>query len=52
MAGSLNQKVLTENLVGKNVMTLKNKAQMQNMFAEKSQSGDLILFANDAPNFI
>lgn len=52
ITGSLNQKVLTENLVGKNVMTLKNKAQMQNMLAEKSQSGDLILFANDAPNFI
>jgi len=31
---------------------LENKAKMQDMLLKETQMGDLILFANDAPNFI
>ena len=34
------------------VYILKDKSKMQEVLAELTRTGDLILFANDAPNFI
>jgi UDP-N-acetylmuramoyl-tripeptide--D-alanyl-D-alanine ligase len=52
ITGELNKKVLTENINIKKTVHLSNKANMQHFIAEHTKEGDLILFANDAPNFI
>jgi UDP-N-acetylmuramoyl-tripeptide--D-alanyl-D-alanine ligase len=52
ITGSLNVKVLSENINENKIIILKDKAQMQELLAQKTKIGDLILFANDAPNFI
>jgi UDP-N-acetylmuramoyl-tripeptide--D-alanyl-D-alanine ligase len=52
ITGELNKKVLTENIDIKKTVHLSNKANMEKFIAEHTKDGDLILFANDAPNFI
>lgn len=52
ITGELNAKVLTSNIEGNKVFLLKDKLKLQDTLAEKTKLGDLILFANDAPNFI
>ncbi|AZL54304.1 UDP-N-acetylmuramoyl-tripeptide--D-alanyl-D-alanine ligase [Aliarcobacter skirrowii] len=52
LTGSLNIEVLSQNIDKEKVFILKDKSQMQNILASSTKSGDLILFANDAPNFI
>lgn len=52
LTGSLNIEVLSQNINKEKVFILKDKSQMQNILASSTKSGDLILFANDAPNFI
>ena len=52
ITGALNQKVLSQNISSEKVMTLSNKKELESVLAKESKSGDLILFANDAPNFI
>jgi UDP-N-acetylmuramoyl-tripeptide--D-alanyl-D-alanine ligase len=52
ITGELNKKVLSENINIKKTVHLSQKANMQNFIAEHTKEGDLILFANDAPNFI
>lgn len=52
ITGALNQKVLSQNINNEKVMMLANKKELESVLANMSKSGDLILFANDAPNFI
>ncbi len=52
ITGSLNKEVLEHNIDKDKIIILDDKAQMENTLAKHTQAGDLILFANDAPNFI
>ena len=52
LTGSLNAKVLSANIDSSKIITLKDKKAMEDVLAKTTQVGDLILFANDAPNFI
>jgi len=52
LTGSLNIKVLSEHIDSTKIVTLKDKKAMEECLARTTKVGDLILFANDAPNFI
>ena len=52
ITGSLNLKVLSENIDESKVIVLKDKSKMEETLKKETKVGDLILFANDAPNFI
>lgn len=52
ITGSLNAKLLSEHINEDKVYLLKDKSKMEETLATQTQVGDLILFANDAPNFI
>jgi len=52
ITGSLNKDVLKSNIDHKKVILLEDKSKMQDILQEHTLNGDLILFANDAPNFI
>ena len=52
VTGDLNKKIFEREIKAKQVIFLKNKKELENTLAEYTHIGDLILFANDAPNFI
>lgn len=52
LTGSLNTHLLSANIDSDKVFILKDKSQLENTLAQSTNVGDLILFANDAPNFI
>ncbi len=52
ITGELNSHLLSSNISEAKVHILKNKAELESMLAVQTRAGDLILFANDAPNFI
>jgi len=52
ITGNLNKDVLKNNIDKSKVIILEDKSKMQDVLQEYTLSGDLILFANDAPNFI
>ncbi|NQY22370.1 MAG: UDP-N-acetylmuramoyl-tripeptide--D-alanyl-D-alanine ligase, partial [Campylobacteraceae bacterium] len=52
ITGSLNEKILSEHCDESKTFILRDKSKMESVLAEKTFAGDLILFANDAPNFI
>jgi len=52
ITGSLNAKVLSTNIDSTKIVMLKDKKAMEDVLAKTTRVGDLILFANDAPNFI
>ncbi|MBD3841836.1 MAG: UDP-N-acetylmuramoyl-tripeptide--D-alanyl-D-alanine ligase [Campylobacterales bacterium] len=52
ITGSLNQKLFEKTITKHKPIILKDKTQLQTILAEQTHVGDLILFANDAPNFI
>ncbi len=52
ITGSLNTHLLSANIDESKLFILKDKEQLQDTLAQKTKAGDLILFANDAPNFI
>lgn len=52
ITGELNAKVLSEHIVGCKKIILKDKSAMENTLKATLRDGDLILFANDAPNYI
>ncbi len=52
ITGSLNTHLLSANIDDSKLFILKNKEKLQDTLAQKTKAGDLILFANDAPNFI
>lgn len=52
VTGSLNVDIFNELLHVKEKIILKDKSDLQNILAAKTKATDVILFANDAPNFI
>jgi UDP-N-acetylmuramoyl-tripeptide--D-alanyl-D-alanine ligase len=52
ITGSLNSKLLQNNISKEKIVILSDKAKMQDTIAQLTKVGDLIYFANDAPNFI
>jgi UDP-N-acetylmuramoyl-tripeptide--D-alanyl-D-alanine ligase len=52
VTGSLNEAIFEKYVDRSKLLKLTNKADMQNMLAQHTKAGDLILFANDAPSFI
>lgn len=52
LTGSLNTQLLKTNINENKVYVLKDKSKMQEVLSDLTRSSDLILFANDAPNFI
>ncbi len=52
VTGSLNAQLFKKNLQVKNTIMLKDKSVLTKVLGLQTTSGDIILFANDAPNFI
>lgn len=52
VTGSLNANLFNKNLKVKNKIMLTNKSIMTEVLGSQTKAGDIILFANDAPNFI
>ena len=52
ITGTLNKYILSSALTKSKVIILENKNDLEHCLVENTQTGDLILFANDAPNFI
>jgi len=52
VTGSLNAELFKKNLNVKNVVMLSDKSSLTAVLANQTKAGDIILFANDAPNFI
>lgn len=52
VTGSLNAELFKKNLKVKNKIMLADKLSLTEVLANQTSAGDIILFANDAPNFI
>jgi len=52
VTGDLNYAIFKEEVAPEKLVKLANKAEMETMLVEQTLSGDLILFANDAPSFV
>lgn len=52
VTGSLNAELFKKHLKVKNKIILQDKSKLTQLLANQTKSGDIILFANDAPNFI
>jgi len=52
VTGTLNAELFNKNLDVKNKIMLKDKSALVDILATQTKSGDIIFFANDAPNFI
>jgi len=52
ITGDLNAKLFDKVIVKHKPIFLQDKSKMQDVLLKETQMGDLILFANDAPNFI
>lgn len=52
ITGDLNAKLFEKVITKHKLIFLENKAKMQDMLLKETKMGDIILFANDAPNFI
>lgn len=52
VTGALNVELFKKHLEVKNKIFLSDKSHLTTLLANQTRSGDIILFANDAPNFI
>ena len=52
ITGSLNAELFSKNITVANKTILQDKTKIQDLLAQQTKAGDIILFANDAPNFI
>ena len=52
VTGDLNYEIFRQYTDKDKLYKLNSKSEMEEMLVEKTQAGDLILFANDAPSFI
>ncbi len=52
ITGSLNSKVIEKVITRTKPIILNDKSKLEEVLAKETHMGDLILFANDAPNFI
>ncbi len=52
ITGKTNQKILNQNIKKAQKIILQDKDKLQDILAEHTTAGDLILFSNDAPTFM
>lgn len=52
ITGELNAKILSNNILNTQKVILKDKTQLEDILKAFSKNKDLILFANDAPNYV
>jgi len=52
VTGALNAELFNKHLKVKNKIMLAEKSKIEDLLAKQTKAGDIILFANDAPNFI
>jgi len=52
LTGSINKKILCQNIVKSDKIVLKSKKDLENILAQNTKAGDLILFSNDAPEYL
>jgi len=52
VTGALNAELFNKNINVKNKIMLSDKSKLTEILGSQTKSGDIILFANDAPNFI
>jgi UDP-N-acetylmuramoyl-tripeptide--D-alanyl-D-alanine ligase len=52
VTGDLNYEIFKNSVNSEKLIHLKDKTSLESFLAKNTKSGDLILFANDAPNFI
>ncbi|MDD3476628.1 MAG: UDP-N-acetylmuramoyl-tripeptide--D-alanyl-D-alanine ligase [Sulfurimonas sp.] len=52
VTGTLNAELFSKNLKVRNKIMLHDKSKIESLLASQTKAGDIILFANDAPNFI
>ncbi|NLK66435.1 MAG: UDP-N-acetylmuramoyl-tripeptide--D-alanyl-D-alanine ligase [Campylobacteraceae bacterium] len=52
ITGELNADIFKSIIDEKKLIVLKDKSELTKVLGEKTRAGDLILFSNDAPNFI
>jgi len=52
ITGELNREILCSNITRPNKIYLGDKSKLQQILADNTKAGDLILFSNDAPSFI
>lgn len=52
VSGALNTEIFKENISEEKLILIKDKSKMTEILAQKTRKGDLIIFSNDAPNFI
>jgi len=52
ITGQLNAELFDKHLRVAEKIMLSDKAQLTKVLGERTRAGDIILFANDAPNFI
>jgi len=52
VTGALNAELFSKNLHVEKKILLADKSKLTDILAKETKSGDIILFANDAPNFI
>ena len=52
VTGALNAELFKKHLKVKNTIMLRDKSVLTDVLAKQTMAGDIILFANDAPNFI
>jgi len=52
LTGSINKKVLCKNIINTDKIVLNDKKNLEKILAENTKQGDLILFSNDAPEYL
>ena len=52
ITGALNAELFSKNITVANKTILHDKSKIQEVLIQQTKAGDIILFANDAPNFI
>ncbi|GAB6073565.1 Mur ligase family protein [Nautilia lithotrophica] len=52
LTGNVNKKILCENIINTDKIILNNKKDLEKILAENTKAGDLILFSNDAPEYL
>ena len=52
VTGALNAELFAKNITVKNKIMLADKSKITDVLGHQTKAGDVILFANDAPNFI
>ena len=52
ITGSLNSQILCDAIQNVEKIRLRDKSKLTEILARQTKAGDLIYFANDAPNFI